>query len=399
MVTIIDSPCGFGKTQYCIDLMKATSHFKRYVYITPFKTEVKRIMENVPDTYTPDTTNKHGTKLEGIKILLDKYDKNIASTHALFSLFTPEMASIIKSQKITLIMDEVMDVIEVLKIKPSDMKDLLNHSRVEEKTGKLLWVDDDYNGDNFDYIRKMCKNNNIYIIDGTAIMWTFPIEVFDAFQDVIICTYMFKAQLQRFYYDLFELSYTMKSISGGKIIDYKPAKINTDKINIYNGRLNNIGDNEGNNKGALSVNWYNTRKEPSLKLLQSSIYNFIHNELRKYYGRTPKVDDIIWTTFKPYIDKLKGKGYSKSFVPCNLRATNDYADRHVVVYAVNRFFNPYAKKFFASHNVIITKEDEEQYALSEMIQFIYRSAVRKNEQIYCYIPSERVRELMIAYIT
>ena len=398
LVTIIDSPCGAGKTQYCIDLMKRTSREKRYVYITPFLNEIKRIMENVPNVYTPDNANKRGTKIEGIKILLDKYDKHIASTHALFRLFTPEMAEIIKAQKITLIMDEVMDVVEVLKIKPSDMKDILNHSKIEAKTGKLLWVDEEYNGDSFEYIRQLCKSNNIYIIDGTAVMWTFPIEVFEAFESVIICTYMFKAQLQRFYYDLYKLPYEIKSVSNNMIVDYRSSKSNTDKIKIYLGNLNNIGDIEGNKTGALSVSWYNSRKEPSLALLQSSIFNFIHNELRKELGYLPKSSDVIWTTFKPYVDKLKGKGYTKGFIACNLRATNDYADRHIVVYAVNRFFNPYAKKFFASHGISITKTDEDNYALAEMIQFIYRSAVRNGEQIYCFIPAERVRNLMFDYI-
>ena len=49
--------------------------------------------------------------------------------------------------------------------------------------------------------------------------------------------------------------------------------------------------------------------------------------------------------------------------------------------------------------VSITKESEEAYALSEMIQFICRSAIRDDEQIYCYIPSERMRNLLKSYHT
>ena len=401
MITVIDSPCGAGKTQYCIDLMKNAPMEKRFIYITPFKDEITRILNNVgkEDAYTPDTDNRRGTKLEGIKLLLTKYDKHIASTHALFRMFTPEMAEIIKGRKLTLIMDEVMDVVEELKIKPSDMKDLLNHSKIEEKTGKLLWVDEAYNGDNFEHIRQLCKNNSIYIIDGTAIMWTFPIEVFKAFDNVIICTYMFKAQLQRFYYDLYKVPYEMKSVKDGKLIDYTFAKADVDKIKVYLGSLNNIGNIEGSNAGQLSVNWYKTRKPTSIKLLQASIYNFVHNEMKKELGKTPSSKRVIWTTYKKYIPVLKGKGYTKGFAACNLRATNDYKDRDVVIYAVNRFFNPFIKKFFYSHDVSITKADEEQYALSEMIQFIYRSAIRDGKQIYCFIPSERVRNLLLTYAT
>ena len=42
--------------------------------------------------------------------------------------------------------------------------------------------------------------------------------------------------------------------------------------------------------------------------------------------------------------------------------------------------------------------DEDGYALSEMIQFIWRSAIRNNEPIYCYIPSKRMRDLLQGYI-
>ena len=53
--------------------------------------------------------------------------------------------------------------------------------------------------------------------------------------------------------------------------------------------------------------------------------------------------------------------------------------------------NPMIQKFFAHNGV---KVDENAYALSEFIQFIYRSALREGEDIYCYVPSKRIRELL-----
>lgn len=108
-----------------------------------------------------------------------------------------------------------------------------------------------------------------------------------------------------------------------------------------------------------------------------------------------KGKDIIWTTHKEFQNHLSGLGYAKIFVPCNARATNDYGDRHVVMYMINRYLNPYVKKFFEEYNIMV---DEDGYALSEMIQFIWRSAIRNNEPIYCYIPSKRMRNLLQDYI-
>lgn len=65
------------------------------------------------------------------------------------------------------------------------------------------------------------------------------------------------------------------------------------------------------------------------------------------------------------------------------------------MYCCNRFVVPYQKHFFAMRNI---KLDEDGYALSEMLQFIWRSAIRNGEPIEIYIPSKRMRELLIKYL-
>lgn len=65
------------------------------------------------------------------------------------------------------------------------------------------------------------------------------------------------------------------------------------------------------------------------------------------------------------------------------------------MYCINKFLQPFVIKYFTSKDVYI---DEDKYALSELIQFIYRSAVRNGEDVYCYIPSKRMRTLLIDFI-
>lgn len=54
-----------------------------------------------------------------------------------------------------------------------------------------------------------------------------------------------------------------------------------------------------------------------------------------------KSGEVLWTTLKDYEHVLKGCGYSKGFIPVNTRATNDYADRHALMYVFSRFMNPF----------------------------------------------------------
>ena len=53
------------------------------------------------------------------------------------------------------------------------------------------------------------------------------------------------------------------------------------------------------------------------------------------------------------------------------------------------------KNFFVSHNVDV---DEDGFAVSEMLQFIWRSAIREGNEIWIYIPSLRMRGLLSKWI-
>ncbi|MEA1973836.1 MAG: hypothetical protein U9N34_11170, partial [Candidatus Cloacimonadota bacterium] len=48
-------------------------------------------------------------------------------------------------------------------------------------------------------------------------------------------------------------------------------------------------------------------------------------------------------------------------------------------------------QYFGHHDI---KVDQDDYALSEMLQWIFRSGVRNGEVITIYIPSRRMRNLL-----
>ena len=101
----------------------------------------------------------------------------------------------------------------------------------------------------------------------------------------------------------------------------------------------------------------------------------------------------MWTCFKDYADRLLGdKGrYKDSFVQVGARATNDLSDRTHLAYIANRFVDPNIAKFFADKNIRIDPKD---FALAEMLQWIWRSAIRLDREIWIYIPSSRMRWLL-----
>ena len=149
MITVIDSPCGSGKTYKMMEMIRNNPN-NRFIYITPFLDEIdrmrKQLKEDNIEMYTPDTRNDKHTKIEGAKILLKHYNTNIASTHALFSRFDDELADLIEQQNLTLILDEVMNVVQELKEPTIILEDIpkliQSHCiKIDDNTGQVTWIE------------------------------------------------------------------------------------------------------------------------------------------------------------------------------------------------------------------------------------------------------------------
>ena len=93
--------------------------------------------------------------------------------------------------------------------------------------------------------------------------------------------------------------------------------------------------------------------------------------------------------------KLSGIGYTKGFIPVNARATNDYSDKESMFYLANRFMKPEYEKFFKTKSINL---DDEQWALSELIQWVWRGRIRNDKSMNLFVPSKRMRDLLIDWI-
>lgn len=95
--------------------------------------------------------------------------------------------------------------------------------------------------------------------------------------------------------------------------------------------------------------------------------------------------------------KLKGDGYTTGFEACNCRATNKHMGRANIAYPINWFFHPAIGDFFKEKGVLTeegVKQQEEFFALTNMLQFVFRSRIRNGESINLYLPSERMRKIL-----
>ena len=311
-----------------------------------------------------------------------------------------EALELIRSGDYTLIMDEVACVISRLYISDYDSDTILNNYVATEESGALIWEEDQYDGQ-FGLYKDLVNCSEVFTYNDNVWISLVTPELFTTFKDVYIMTYMFKHQLQRCYFDMHGIAYEYRYINGNSPETYvlstepEPIPMAYDKlIHIeQNRKLNMIG----NERTALSKAWftrnYSTEKMQALK---NNTYNFFRN-----YAKTPSCKNL-WTVFckdprtgMDWKQKLSGKGYAKGFLPCNARGTNLYRGRTTAAYLINRFPDTSIKNFLSKQGIHL---DSNFFALSEMLQWIWRTAIRDGKEIYLYIPSKRMRNLLEKWI-
>lgn len=177
-----------------------------------------------------------------------------------------------------------------------------------------------------------------------------------------------------------------------KPLKQKIVEINIDRntknkmienLNIYEGKLNNIGLN-GNSKWErpLSRTWFMKANKEVMKQLKNNTENYYQNIIKG------KSRDNMYTTFEDYKSQVKGKGYTKGFVnsDCEL---NKFDNCKNFAYLMNKFPTDLEK---------YNKEYAELLTIYDLIRITKYITVDLNHKLNIYIPSERVRKLFIEWL-
>jgi len=365
---------------------------KRFLYITPYLDEVGRICECC-DFDQPDSD--HMSKSTELKLHL-RAGHNVAATHSLFYLMDEEAIELVRHQHYSLIVDESIQVVERLNITSKDFKLMIEQLATVDNDGRIRWNDNEYVGRFSDY-KQMADTGSLFKLDSALLNILNP-ELLRSFDEVYMLTYLFEGQYQKAYLEYFDFDYRIigveKNESGYYFSDKPdapPPLDYTELINIEDSRkMNSVGENTY----ALSKAWYDRRSynDPDIRVLRNALKRFFQS----IPGSSSKTR--LWTCFKDDVNKLtdaKTGRFRNNYLQSSARATNQYKDRTDIAYMVNRFADPNIMKFFHAKNISI---DADKFALSEMLQWIWRSAIRDGRPINLYIPSRRMRELLINWI-
>ncbi|WP_137155998.1 hypothetical protein [Rhizobium sp. FKL33] len=87
--------------------------------------------------------------------------------------------------------------------------------------------------------------------------------------------------------------------------------------------------------------------------------------------------------------------FESIWLPNTTRGTNDYAHASVCIYLYDQHLHPILSRWLGLAG---QKGAGDRYAMAELIQWVFRSRVRKGEPITLFLPSARMRSILQGWL-
>jgi hypothetical protein len=406
---------------------------RRWLVIVPTLAEVARYKDALSvfgDEFEGPDADRYWTKALHLQRLVED-GRNVVATHELFKQLSREVYEAIEAQDYTLVIDEEIEVVRPYPMPEAKKNHLFNKGYVytDPVTRRVDWNKREHPISSFPFktdIPKLCEAGHLVESKTGLLIVETPSEFLRCFEEVWVATYMFDGTPLRAYLDTHHFPIDHKTVAKDTrgrrfIVPFgSPEAAEGERevreelrrlVKIHEGRRNMIGQNS-NKESPLTATWFNTkaRREPeSLTKLASSI-----SEWFKEIGVS--VERTIWTTFKgkeedenkdgTIVSRMrvprlrtdsKVDGEAHGFLALNARATNAYRNVEALAYPVNVYQHGDVRSYFNERD-IATSED--LYAISTLVQWLWRSRIRKEprESITVYLPSERMRGLFLEWL-
>ena len=410
-VEILDGIMGAGKTTGMIRWMVANHQTQKFIYVSPLLSEVEKggridlATENTPLKFTFPTTEDNDTKSEHLLELLTQ-GLNIACTHSLYLNMTDKHFDEISNKGYTVIIDEEIGVIEGYQdFSESDLDFMLNMGCIgkQETDGMLLWIKDepsiDERTNKYYRFKRHIQNGLVYSTKRSKQMMVtqLPIKLITSAKRVVIMTYMFEGNI---------LSAFLK-LKGIKYKPFTEVELNHPSKEQLRSLINIVQPKdkkyEAIEKMTLSNTWWETKAtQQDVGLISKYIslcarrcgatakdvlYTFPKN--RKYGTISKKAHKV-----KP-ANLISEKDGNVVWLASSTRATNKYAHKWCLIHCYNRYPNQQVNSYFQDYGQTV---DSDVFATSEMLQWIWRSRIRNNQEIHIAIASKRMKKLFLDWL-
>ena len=400
-IAIRDYPCGSGKTTSMIEGFQSD---RKYLVIVPLLSEVERVVQGAKSFHFQQphaNDNEAGTKTESLKAMVLQ-GHNIAATHSLHERLVPIARDGLFGDY-DIIIDEVPEVVRSVtsKSKTSIEEFYLNRGfmSVDPLTGQVTptqkwWslrddVDDTLSTKILGYANTGC----LYLLGGRLFVWAMPRELLTAGRSTTIMTYKSEGSV---------LSAYLKKLG----VPFEVANDNRMEASFKAKARELITIKDIPAVSRLSLSYSGQVAGVSNASYSSTVATALKN-LRGRQLKDVPAENILITCakaawYKKGREDVAGpfaKG-SKLFqgatwVGNTTRGTNDHAHASHLIYLYDQHMNPVVGQWLGQ----TSQSFKDAYALTELIQWVWRSRVRNGKPITLYIPSPRMRMLFEEWLS
>jgi hypothetical protein len=384
-------------------MLQSFKPHRQYLVVVPTLDEIRRVQEasSVPFVQ-PETSRVHKTKREHLEALLCE-GANIATTHALYM----DVAVLAREGLLDdyeIIIDEVLDVCAKV-----DGKSPRSFERfylgcqyaIVGSDGRVSstpkWdAEVDAVADTLDVrLHRMAKAGMLYYIDNTFFMWALPRELLSAGRSFTVYTYLAEGSML--------LPYLRKL---GVPYDHDVDPVIDAEFRRKARNLIEIRDIPKLKRVSLS---YSGQKASTAKA--KTVASALRSIRRGALGDIPLENTLVTCVKDNWYrkgdddaEKRKAGPFaanSKMFEGVNwiantTRGTNNYAHCSHLIYLYDQNMNPYIRRWLG---LVGDPSAQDRYALTELIQWVYRSRARRGKPIVLYLPSARMRGLLKDWVT
>ena len=413
-VEVLDSLMGCGKTTAIIQWMRDNPH-NNYIYISPRLSEVtERIPEGCPelDFQTPVTSNGFNKSQSMVELL--KQGKNIATTHALYQQLTQEHTDWVALQGYVLVIDEEIDFISSYnKYSTNDLLTLKHEDFINidyDNGGRVEWLWEDMKPNTaYEELRSVCNLGMLYVtksgkladkddenshIENEMMVTHIPPKLIDVAERVVVLTYNYYGSIMDKFFSLRGyISVPFTEVTLMKSESEVKAELST---------LINFVDTPTTKKvrrWKMTKTWYEkTATRQNLDVIAKGITsvgrkcNVLADELMYTCPKSVVVSNSI--KVKPRM-KVERYPVDDCFLYTHCRATNDYRHKTTLVHAFDRHPNTAVERYLRDYGYPV---DRDLFALSEMLQWIFRSQIRDGKMINICVMKDRMEGLLRGWL-
>lgn len=436
-ITFIDQPCGTGKTTALIKELAEwdASKHRPVIVVTPRLSEVKRIINGAPSANIaqPDDENGNTTKTNSMEALLAA-GRNIACTHALYVKLR-KMAQEGNLSGHRMVIDECPTPIELAPtITKSAFKNEIEGkglAHVDEVTGLVtptdLWMERAAMGGKNSFSKQYvlaAMGRLLVTPDRDLLMMAIPVEMLLAPASLTILTYLHEGSLIAAYLDKLGVKYGVKRWTGeAEWIRRQKELITVETFELPCIRVKT--NQHGYKHTTMRLSFSGQTKKATDAALRALSNKLMNMQKRGPLKDVPKENIMVTSAGDVWFDDGTGEGGRQKCGPLSrntgpmgrwtygadtatwnvkggwtwvsnlTRGVNDHIHCSHAIYLFDQHPNPVLCKF-------LDKKPHEwgvDYARTEFVQWLYRSRVRLGEPVTVYVPSERMRNIVIDWLS